>query len=60
MDLDTFIFATSIAIPLFTFLLFRKQLENNTQWFIIGGGIVTIIGYIYIYIYIYIYKYYRR
>ncbi|WP_062060023.1 hypothetical protein [Aquimarina longa] len=54
MDSGDFIYMASVMIPLFAFFFLRKQLDENNLWFIIGGGIVTVIGYVYIY------KYYRR
>ncbi|WP_062060026.1 hypothetical protein [Aquimarina longa] len=37
MDLTSIIFISGILIPLSVFFFYRKQLENNAQWFIIGG-----------------------
>ncbi|WP_062061518.1 hypothetical protein [Aquimarina longa] len=44
MDLTSIIFISGILIPLSVFFFYRKQLENNAQWFIIGGGIIALIG----------------
>ncbi|WP_062061521.1 hypothetical protein [Aquimarina longa] len=50
MDLDTFIYLSAILIPLSAFVFLRKYIDKNNLWFITGGGIVTIVGYLSIYI----------